>query len=55
MKNNEAIQGVCALVGLLIFVGMGTMLDSANPPQGVWAIGGLGLLACFIIYKLAKE
>jgi hypothetical protein len=55
MENSGAIKGVCALVGILIFVGMGTLLDSGNPPQGVWAIGGLGLAACFIIYRLADS
>jgi hypothetical protein len=55
MKNSETIQGVCALVGLLIFVGMGTLLDSADPPEGVLIIGGLGLAACIVIFKLSKD
>lgn len=55
MENSGAIKGVCALAGILIFVGMGTLLDSGNPPQGVWVIGGLGLAVCFIIYRLADS
>jgi uncharacterized YccA/Bax inhibitor family protein len=53
MENSGAIKGVCALAGILIFVGMGKLLEGGAPSQAVWGIGGFGLAVCFIIYRLA--
>jgi hypothetical protein len=55
MKNAGTIRGVCAFAGLMIFLTMGALLDSADPPRGVWPLGGMGLVACCVIYKMAKE
>jgi uncharacterized YccA/Bax inhibitor family protein len=53
MENSGAIKGVCAIAGILIFVGMGKLLEGGAPSQAVWGIGGFGLAVCFIIYRLA--
>ena len=55
MKNAQTIRGVAAFAGLMIFVTLGTLLDSADPPQGVMVLGGIGLVACFVIFKMAND
>jgi len=58
MKNGNAgaIKGLCALVGILIFVTMGKLLEqSEGSNQLIWGLGGGGLLACYLVYKLAGD
>jgi hypothetical protein len=31
------------------------LLDNADPPQGVLVLGGIGLVACCVVFKLAKD
>jgi hypothetical protein len=47
---------VGALVGILIFVTMGKLLEqSEGSNQLIWGLGGGGLVACYLVYKLAGE